>query len=188
MTTLRTLTLGLLMMLSVTAGGVEAGQKDPRLPVLFDRLGHVAGLSPLEAEGLQSTIWRTWMQSDDPTVQSLMTRGVAAMSQELYSAALAVFDEMVTVAPDFAEGWNKRATVNFLMGDFPASVVDIRRTLELEPRHWGALAGLGQIYMMLDEPEAALKPLRRALEVNPFLDGVRMMINDAEAAAKKGRI
>lgn len=188
MTTLRTLTLGLFMMLSVTAGGAEAGQRDPRLPALFDRLGHAAGLSPLEAEGLQSSIWRTWMQSDDPTVQALMTQGVAALSQQLYSAALAAFDEMVKIAPDFAEGWNKRATVNFLMGDFPASVADIRRTLELEPRHWGALAGLGQIYLMLDEPEAALKPLRRALEVNPFLDGVREMIDDAEVAAKKGRI
>ncbi len=174
------------MMLSVMAGGAEAGQRDPRLPALFDRLG--AGVGETEAEALQSSIWRTWMQSDDPTVSALMTRGVAAMSQRLYSAALAVFDEMTTIAPEFAEGWNKRATVNFLMGDFPGSVADILRTLELEPRHWGALAGLGQIYLLLDEPEAALKPLRRALIVNPHLDGVREMISQAEVAARKGRI
>jgi len=176
------------MMLSVTAGGAEAGQRDPRLPALFDRLGNGAVLSAMEAEALQSRIWRTWMESSDPTVQSLMTRGVAAMSQQLYSAARGVFDEMIALAPDFAEGWNKRATVNFLMGDFPASVADIQRTLDLEPRHWGALAGLGQIYLLLDEPEAALKPLRRAIEVNPYLEGVREMISQAETAARKGRI
>lgn len=176
------------MMLSVTAGGAEAGQRDPRLPALFDRLSHGAVLSAMEAEALQSRIWRTWMESDDPTVQALMTRGVAAMSQQLYSAARGVFDEMIALAPDFAEGWNKRATVSFLMGDFQASVADIQRTLDLEPRHWGALAGLGQIYLLLDEPEAALKPLRRAIEVNPYLEGVRELISQAEAAARKGRI
>ena len=176
------------MMFSVTAGGAEAGQRDPRLPALFDRLSQGAVLSAMEAEALQSRIWRTWMNSSDPTIQALMTRGVAAMSQQLYSAALGVFDEMIALAPDFAEGWNKRATVNFLMGDFPASVTDIQRTLDLEPRHWGALAGLGQIYLLLDEPEAALKPLRRAIEVNPYLEGVRYMISQAETAAKKGRI
>lgn len=176
------------MMLSVTAGGAEAGQRDPRLPALFDRLSQGAVLSAMEAEALQSRIWRTWMESSDPTVQALMTRGVAAMSQQLYATALGVFDEMIALAPDFAEGWNKRATVNFLMGDFPASAADIQRTLDLEPRHWGALAGLGQIYLLLDEPEAALKPLRRAIEVNPYLEGVREMISQAEAAARKGRI
>ncbi len=176
------------MMFSVTAGGAEAGQRDPRLPALFDRLSQGAVLSAMEAEALQSRIWRTWMNSSDPTIQALMTRGVAAMSQQLYSAALGVFDEMIALAPDFAEGWNKRATVNFLMGDFPASVTDIQRTLDLEPRHWGALAGLGQIYLLLDEPEAALKPLRRAIEVNPYLEGVRELISQAEAAARKGRI
>jgi Flp pilus assembly protein TadD len=74
------------------------------------------------------------------------------------------------------------------MSDFPASVADIHRTLELEPRHWGALAGLGQIYLILGEPEAALKPLRQAFAINPYLDGVRMMIEQAEIAMRKGRI
>ena len=176
------------MMLSMTAGGAEAGQRDPRLPALFDRLAQGSGLNAMEAEALQARIWRSWMESDDPTIESLMTRGVAAMSQQLYASAIVVFDEMISLAPDFAEGWNKRATVRFLMGDFPASVADIQRTLDLEPRHWGALAGLGQIYLLLDEPEAALKPLRRALEVNPYLEGVRAMISHAEAASRKGRI
>jgi Flp pilus assembly protein TadD len=178
--------LGLLMMLSVTAGGAEAGQRDPSLPALFDRL--TAGIGEPEADAVQSAIWARWMRSDDPTIESLMTRGIAALSQRLFGPALVAFDEMVTLAPDFAEAWNKRATLHFLMSDFPASVADIHRTLELEPRHWGALAGLGQIYLILGEPEAALKPLRQAFAINPYLDGVRMMIEQAEIAMRKGRI
>ena len=174
------------MMLAVTAADAESGQRDPSLPALFDRL--IAATSPLEAESTQASIWGRWMRSEDPTVTMLMTRGVSAMSQQLYSLALSAFDEMVALAPDFAEGWNKRATLHFLMGDFAASVGDIQRTLDLEPRHWGALAGLGQIYLILGEPEAALKPFRKALSINPYLDGVRAMIEQAEIAARKGRI
>jgi len=174
------------MMLSVTAGAADAGQRDPRLPALFDQLA--VGGERREGETLQETIWRAWMSSEDATISQLMTRGVAAMSQGLYQAARATFDELIALAPDFAEGWNKRATICFLIGDFTASVADIQRTLDLEPRHWGALAGLGQIYLILDEPEAALRPLRQALAINPYLDGVRRMIVQAEAASRKGRI
>ncbi len=130
------------------AGAAWAGQDDKRLPALFDRLKTTR--SPGEAETVQQTIWALWLQSDNAEVNLLMLEGVDAMNQGELKRALEAYDAMVKVAPDFAEGWNKRATVEFLAGDFTASVADIQKTLALEPRHWGALSGLGQIYVALN--------------------------------------
>jgi tetratricopeptide (TPR) repeat protein len=84
--------------------------------------------------------------------------------------------------PSFAEGWNKRATVYYLMGDFKASVGDIEHTLELEPRHFGALSGLGLIYMNMGKDQAALRAFRKTLEINPHLPAIR---ERADELAKK---
>jgi tetratricopeptide (TPR) repeat protein len=83
---------------------------------------------------------------------------------------------MVERAPEFAEGWNKRATVHFLMGNWQASVRDIRQTLALEPRHFGALFGLGMIYDALEQPEAALRSFEATLALNPHSDSTRQRI------------
>jgi len=163
-----------------------ADQADKRLPGLFDQLKtkHSAG----EAEAIQQSIWAVWMESDNAEVNLLMLEGVDAMSQGDLKRALAAFDSMVEVAPGFAEGWNKRATVEFLMGDLKESVADIHKTLELEPRHWGALSGLGQIYLALDNDDAALRAFKRALEIDPYLDAVRAKIQEIEAKLEKRRI
>ncbi|MFQ5902310.1 MAG: tetratricopeptide repeat protein [Candidatus Binatia bacterium] len=95
------------------------------------------------------------------------------MSRRNYEEALVSFNKVVEADPDFAEGWNKRATVYYLMGEFVASVRDIERTLTLEPRHFGALSGLGLIYLALGEDRLALEAFEAALKVNPHLPGAQ---------------
>jgi tetratricopeptide (TPR) repeat protein len=167
-------------------GPAAADQADKRLPGLFDQLKTTR--SPGEAEAIQQAIWSVWMESDNAEVNILMLEGVDAMSQGDLKRALAAFDSMVEIAPGFAEGWNKRATVEFLMGDLNASVADIHKTLELEPRHWGALSGLGQIYLALDNDDAALRAFKRALEIDPYLASVRAKIQEIEAKLEKHKI
>ncbi|MEJ0070319.1 MAG: tetratricopeptide repeat protein [Pseudomonadota bacterium] len=167
-------------------GPAAAGQDDKRLPALFDQLK--ATRSPTDAEAVQQAIWALWMESSNAEVNLLMLEGVDAMSQGELKRALTAFDSMVEVAPDFAEGWNKRATVEFLLEDYKASVADIQKTVALEPRHWGALSGLGQIYIALDNEEAALRALKRALEINPHLGSVRAKIQEIEAKLEKRKI
>ena len=111
-----------------------------------------------------------------PRINRLMQQGVVAMSEQDYAAALQTFTRMVEQAPEFAEGWNKRATVYYLMGNWRASVRDIQRTLALEPRHFGALFGLGLIYEELDQPEAALRSFEATLVLNPHSESTRQMI------------
>ena len=163
-----------------------AGQDDPRLPALFDHLK--ATRSPGEADTLQQAIWAVWMESDKAEVNLLMLEGLDAMNQGELPRALDAFDKMVKAAPDFAEGWNKRATVEFLMDDYKASVADIEKTLALEPHHWGALSGLGQIYLALDNEEAALRAFKKALEINPHLASVKAKVRELEGKLGKRKI
>lgn len=146
-------------------------QTDGRLNILFDRLK--ATESEAEAAALTHEIWFIWGQSESDTVNGLMAEGVAAMSRRAYGEALAVFNKVVETDPSFAEGWNKRATVHFLMGEHEASVRDVERTLALEPRHFGALSGLGLIYLAVGDDGGALRAFEAALKVNPHLPGAR---------------
>ena len=103
----------------------------------------------------------------------LMAQGVIAMQQGALERAFQRFDAVVKHAPGFAEGWNKRATVLYMMGRHRESAADVQHVLSLEPRHYGALSGLGMILVALGREEDALVWLHRALELNPYLEGVR---------------
>jgi tetratricopeptide (TPR) repeat protein len=151
-----------------------ADQDDPRLDLLFARLQHTP--DPAEAHSLEQSIWVVWLQSGDPAVDRLMQQGILALQGQHYATALQAFDRMVERAPEFAEGWNKRATVHYLMGNWSASVQDIQRTLALEPRHFGALFGLGLIYDALERPEAALRSFEATLALNPHSENTRRMV------------
>jgi tetratricopeptide (TPR) repeat protein len=164
----------LLIVAAALSGAAEADQTDQRLPALFDRLK--SSDSDDEAREVETQIWQIWSAGPDRDVDALMLRGLRAMSEDQEAQALTVFNEMVQRKPDFAEGWNKRATVYFLMGDFEASVADIERTLALEPHHFGALSGLGQIYLALDRKEAALKAFEAALAIDPHLNGAKAAV------------
>jgi tetratricopeptide (TPR) repeat protein len=153
-----------------------ADQQDARLDGLFERLQEAR--DPAEAQMVEQQIWRLWLESKDAAIDQLMQQGVVAMREQHYDTALRVFDRMVAQAPGFAEAWNKRATVHYLMGDWTASVVDIQRTLELEPRHFGALFGLGLIYDALEQPQAALRSFEATLDLNPHSESTRLKIEE----------
>jgi len=163
------LALGLVLGLALPAGPAAADQDDPRLEALFARLKSAP--SAPAAQEVEASIWQIWLQSDDNVIGLLMGQGINAMSRNDMRAALGKFDQIVKLAPNFAEGWNKRATVYFLLEDYGRSVADIQHTLALEPRHFGALSGLGMILERLGDKNGAMRAYRRGLEVHPNLPG-----------------
>lgn len=177
MTTFRATLLAVLI--SFAAFAAAADQSDSRLTSLFERLMKAQDLS--EAFGLESEIWMVWLEHDDEAVRLLLDKGVEAMNRGDHRSALEDFDQIVAIAPDFAEGWNKRATVHFLLGHYPESLDDIAETLAREPRHFGALSGRGLVYSELEELELALESFEAALAVHPNMIGPR---RNAEALRK----
>ncbi len=160
-----------------------ADQTDPRLDVLFGRLQTTDDAG--DAAEATNLIWIIWHQSDDHRINDLMRRGLAEMSVQDYPAAVKTFGEMIDLDPSFAEAWNKRATVYYLMGDYRASVKDIDKTLELEPRHFGALSGLGLIMTALGNDEAAISAFEATLAVHPFAEGAKQNLEALRARQKK---
>ncbi|MBA3520594.1 MAG: tetratricopeptide repeat protein, partial [Rhizobiales bacterium] len=106
----------------------------------------------------------------------LMALSAQAMNARNFALARSHLDAIVALEPDFAEGWNKRATVHFLEGDYASSIADIRRVLSLEPRHFGALSGLGMILQNIGRKEEALEAFRRALAVHPQMPAIRQRV------------
>ena len=145
-------------------------------------------MTPQEAAEVDQRIWLLWLHSEDKAVNRLMAQGVIAMQRGALDRALHRFDEIVERAPDFAEGWNKRATVLYMMGRHRDSVADVQQVLNLEPRHYGALSGLGMILVAIGQEEDALEWLRRALELNPYLDGIRLLADELGERLKGKRI
>ena len=148
-----------------------ADQNDSRLEDLFQALLEAEDIG--SARATETAIWSIWLEHDDVAVAILMQNGMAAMNRGDGRAALEDFDQIVKIAPDFAEGWNKRATVHYLMGNYEESLADIEETLAREPRHFGALSGRGLVYSQLEDLEAALESFEAALEVNPLMRGPR---------------
>jgi len=142
-----------------------ADQKDARLPALFDAL-KTAPTVEAGAE-VEAQIWAIWLEAHDPAIDQLMTEGSEAMTEQKFGTALEKFNAIIAQRPDFAEGWNKRATLFYLMGDYEHSLADIDRTLELEPRHIGALSGLGLVNIRLEREEAAADAFERVLDIDP---------------------
>ena len=124
----------------------------------------------------EHSVWQVWSRSGDPAVDALFQQGVEQMNQRAADAAIATFTEIIARKPDFAEGWNKRATIYFLIGEYDKSLADCDEVIKRNPQHWGALSGYGQIYMQLDQPEQALVYFQRALAVNPNLQNIENMI------------
>ena len=132
---------------------------------------------------LEQDIWREWSKSGSPAMDLLLQRGRDAMALGDNDAAIEHLTALIDHAPEFAEGWNARATAYFQAGELGPSISDIGHVLTLNPRHFGALAGLGMIFEQLDKPEKALEVYKAALAIHPHLAGVLESIARLEAAA-----
>jgi tetratricopeptide (TPR) repeat protein len=124
----------------------------------------------------QNVMWTIWLRSGNDQVDTLMAEGIRLMEAEQYPEAVEVFDQIIAQAPKFAEGYNRRATVYYLMLEFEKSIADIHQTLELNPVHFGALSGMGLCYLGLVEPRQALEWFERAVAVNPNMDTIQSYI------------
>lgn len=162
----------LLCAVSLSAPSVKADQNDPQLDELFQQLRDAP--DEVAARPIEQRIWALWISHVDSAVNSLMETGLGQMSRRDYGSALETFEVMVDLAPNFAEGWNKRATVHWLLGNYQDSLYDIDKTLALEPRHFGALSGRGLVYINLEEWELALEAFDDALDVYPQMVGPRV--------------
>ena len=113
-------------------------------------------------------IWEIWLDSGQPEINELMDEGNRAMATGNTKAAIEAYSKVIEKRPDYAEGWNKRATAFYNAGDFKASIRDIEQTLALEKRHFGALSGLATIYNANGDKQGALKPLEALLDIYPY--------------------
>jgi tetratricopeptide (TPR) repeat protein len=167
-------------------GTAGADQKDLRLPALFGQLK--AAPTSEAAAAIERQIWDIWVEAGDPDIDALMSAGEAAMSAGDFPRALDAFNRIVEKRPDFAEGWNRRATLYYLMGEYQKSLDDIDRTLALEPRHFGALSGLGLVDLQLDREEAAAKAFQRVLDIDPRSESARQDLDALNAVLKRKSI
>ena len=136
-----------------------------QLDVLFSRLKRQA--DPEAAQHIADSINELWRDSGSATVDLLMKWSEKAAGEKHYATALDLLDQVTVLAPDYAEGWNERATVHFLMNDYNRSMSDIDKTLSLEPRHFGALSGMASIFKTLGKDRLAMESLEKVLAIYP---------------------
>ena len=142
---------------------------------------------PRVRDGAAVATWQIWSRSGDAAIDKLFARGLEQMQAAALEDALATFSVIVRRKPAFAEGWNKRATIHFLLGNHDQSLKDCDAVLKRNPKHFGALSGAGQIHLRLGHPELALDFFRRAVAVNPNLEGVAAMIPVLEELLREQR-
>ncbi len=150
-----------------------------QLDRLFARLIKSADAS--EGLRMEQSIWNLWMTSDSPTADALLAQAMKASAARETAAALSILDKVIEVHPGYAEAWNKRATVYFLIGRYNDSLKDIDKVLELEPRHFGALSGLGMIKRQQGDLAGARAAFSEALSYNPHMEGVKRALEEIES-------
>jgi tetratricopeptide (TPR) repeat protein len=155
--------------------GKESQPQPTTLESLFSQLR--AAKDPAEGRAIARQIEQRWMRSPSDTATLLMDRVVKAMAANSNETALELLDHLMQLQPQWAEAYNKRATVLFVMDDYDGALRDIRATLAREPRHFGALAGLGMIMQRLGNKKAAYAAFSRALDMHPQLNEVREVVD-----------
>jgi tetratricopeptide (TPR) repeat protein len=152
--------------------------------VMADGPALTAALRDSDAEvraSAERSLWLVWSRSGDPAVDRRFLRGVEQIQRQELDDAIETFTDIIAQKPEFAEGWNKRATAYYLAGEFDKSLADCDEVMKRNPAHFGALSGYGMIYLQLGRPDRALGYFERALAVNPNLAG----IEDAVQAIKR---
>jgi cytochrome c-type biogenesis protein CcmH/NrfG len=132
------------------------------------------------AKAVAEAIERVWQHSGSPTIDLLMERAMQAVAEEKLDLAIGLLDHVVALAPDFTEGWNRRAYAYFVKNDVDHALGDLRRALALDPNHFKALEGLAQIMREIGEKKAALKAYRQLLGVHPYWPGAQQVIEELE--------
>lgn len=161
------LALAALSLAPLSSTGV-ADQNDARLGPLFEILLNAPENSP-DAHAAQETIWAIWLEAPTASGRILMKQGLQQMHQMDHTGAITTFSALIEFTPNFAEAWNKRATLHYLQGNFADSLADIDETLKLEPRHFGAQSGMGLVFDAMEEWEAAIDAYEKALRINPHM-------------------
>ena len=154
-----------------TAAAIEkppaAAKAENRLDTLFGELKRER--NEKAAERIAGRIWEAWSQSGSASIDLMMGWSKTAMDNKKFDVALDFLDQVVTMEPTYAEGWNRRATVHFMMQNYAKSMSDINHTLQIEPRHFGALSGMGQIMKNTGREELALRAWERVLDIYPMM-------------------
>ena len=154
-----------LIICALLPGHGVADQNALELPALFDKLKAVTDQS--EASNIEARIWELWLEPPDDIAARAMEQISEAMSSSDLAVALQLSNELVESHPDYAEAWNRRATLFYLLGKNAESVADIRQTIALEPRHFGAISGLGLIFLREQNFDAALAAFEQVLTISP---------------------
>ena len=167
---------------------VEKGKAESRA-VAAERLGAVGTMDDVkvllnvlrdENEGLRAlaeqSIWRIWARSGDASIDRLYERGIREMNEGSHIRAISTFTEIIKLKPDFAEGWNKRATLYFMTEQYDKSLEDCDEVMKRNPYHFGALAGYGHIHLEFNLPEQAIEYFKRALAINPNMSIAKLII------------
>ena len=144
---------------------LKADQNDARLENLFEILSKTE--SDIQINEVTSSIWDIWYETNDPLIEADFYRGLESMRTGDLLMAVAFFTRVIDKNPNFAEGWNKRATVYYMLGKFDASMMDIHETLNLEPRHFGAMDGMGLIFIHLEQFDKAIEIYDQMLKIFP---------------------
>jgi len=157
----------------------KPANKQSREELLAELLTHLAkAQDATQAESIADAIQNLWLQSGSDTIGVLMGRSAKAISDQKNELALKLLDAVVELAPDYAEGWNRRAYVFFLDNDYENAVGDLRRALALEPNHFKALEGLARILRETGQKKAALKAYRELLKINPYQEGAKQAVDE----------
>lgn len=164
----------------------QADQSDSRLTDLFMQLKETEDV--VLANNIANRIWEIWIEHEDSQASTLMLRGMQQMNANSLSAALTTFDQLIALKPDFAEAWNKRATIYYLQGRYVKSLRDIEEVLKLEPFHFGALSGRGLVYMSQENYFLARSAFLTLLEVYPAMPGVRDTVLQLEQVLRESVI
>jgi tetratricopeptide (TPR) repeat protein len=200
-----------LVLLALAAGLAAASEQDDLLAHLqagtpaerraaAERLGEIGDQGAAEAlrlalrdpdqdvrEEAGDALWAIWHRSGRPEIDALLRRGVEAMAARRFTEAIALFDEVIARAPDFAEGWNKRATLYYLMGEWDRSLADCEEVIRRNPIHFGALSGFGLNYLQKDDLVHAAEYFEKALDVNPNLIQVAATLEHIRAVLRQRR-